>query len=60
MISLARFSIRQPAVVLSAWPMLPADLAVIGLGVSLTLSQPVTVVVAPIPTPPSTPIRASR
>ena len=44
MISLARFSIRRPAVALTAWLTLAAVLAVIGLGVSHTLSPSVTVV----------------
>jgi putative drug exporter of the RND superfamily len=44
MISLARFSIRRPAVALIAWLIIGAVLAVIGLGVSHSLSPSVTVV----------------
>jgi putative drug exporter of the RND superfamily len=44
MISLAKFSIRRPAVALTAWLTLAGVLAVIGLGVSHSLSPSVTVV----------------
>jgi RND superfamily putative drug exporter len=44
MISLARFSIRRPKVALAAWLVIAAVLALIGLGVSNTLSPSVTIV----------------
>jgi RND superfamily putative drug exporter len=44
MMSLAKFSIRRPAVALTAWLTLAGVLAVIGLGVSHSLSPSLTVV----------------
>ena len=44
MISLAKFSIRRPAVALTGWLALAIVLSLIGLGVSHTLSPSVTVV----------------
>ena len=44
MISLARFSIRRPAVALTGWLVLATVLTLIGLGVSHTVSPSVTVV----------------
>lgn len=44
MISLARFSIRRPWLALAGWLVIAAVLALIGLGVSSTISPTVTVV----------------